>query len=306
MPYTRTARLAIARGIDSPILILALWTTVALVAAVQALAMARLDSHTSLTAALTARLSILPFWALATPLILRSARRFPVIDDRRRAHLANVLLHAVLGTCFVVAANVAIRVGEVMAGSLSVAHLARSTMMGLAEYFPFALIVYALLVVAGHFGRAPAIGPAAASPPTTASPPDAPSVPVPLASAVSTSDVASHAAIVPDCLTIHQWNRVHLVRTVDIDWIEAEDNYVVVHAAGKRYKGRERIGDVESRLDPRRFVRIHRSAIVHVGRIREVQPLTHGDHAVVLRDGKVLRVARSRRRALGEALAIEL
>jgi two-component system LytT family response regulator len=118
--------------------------------------------------------------------------------------------------------------------------------------------------------------------------------------------VAQHPATVPDCLTIHQWNRVHLVRTVDIDWIEAEDNYVVVHAAGKRYKGRERIGDVESRLDPRRFVRIHRSAIVHVGRIREVQPLTHGDHAVVLHDGKVLRVARSRRRALGEALAIEL
>jgi two-component system LytT family response regulator len=53
-------------------------------------------------------------------------------------------------------------------------------------------------------------------------------------------------------------------------------------------------------------VRIHRSTIVHVTKIREVQPLTHGDHAVILRDGKVLRVARSRRQALEQALGVEL
>ena len=105
---------------------------------------------------------------------------------------------------------------------------------------------------------------------------------------------------------MREWNRVHLVRPSDIDWIEAEDNYVVVHAAGRRYRGRDRLGDVEARLDPRCFVRIHRSLIVHVAKIREVQPLTHGDHAVILRDGKVLRVARSRRQALAQALGVEL
>jgi two-component system LytT family response regulator len=95
------------------------------------------------------------------------------------------------------------------------------------------------------------------------------------------------------------------VRVEDIDFVQAEDNYVVVHAASKAYKGRERISEVESQLDARRFVRIHRSTIVHVAKIREVQPLTHGDHAVILRDGKVLRVARSRRQALEQALGVE-
>jgi len=107
-------------------------------------------------------------------------------------------------------------------------------------------------------------------------------------------------------LTVRQWNRVHLVRLEEIDWVEAQDNYIVVHAGERRYKGRERISDVEVQLDPRRFVRIHRSTIVQLTKIREVQPLTHGDHAVVLRDGTVLRVARSRRDTLGEALGLEL
>jgi len=107
-------------------------------------------------------------------------------------------------------------------------------------------------------------------------------------------------------IAVRQWNRVHFVRVEDIDFVEAEDNYVVVHAASRTYKGRDRISDVESQLDARRFVRIHRSTIVHLAKIREVQPLTHGDHAVILRDGKVLRVARSRRPALELALGLEL
>jgi two-component system LytT family response regulator len=53
-------------------------------------------------------------------------------------------------------------------------------------------------------------------------------------------------------------------------------------------------------------VRIHRSSIVSVARIREVQPLGHGDHAVILRCGRVLRVARTRRAALAGALGVEL
>jgi two-component system LytT family response regulator len=117
---------------------------------------------------------------------------------------------------------------------------------------------------------------------------------------------AATPATEPECLVVRQWNRVHFVRLEDVDWVEAEDNYVVVHAAGRRYKGRERIADVEARLDRRRFVRIHRSTIVHTARIREVQPLTHGDHAVILRDGTALRVARSRRQALETALGTPL
>src|SRR4029079_17134064 len=121
-------------------------------------------------------------------------------------------------------------------------------------------------------------------------------------------EVSTPSAVAPidGHITVRQWNRVHLVRVEDIDFVEAEDNYVVVHAASRSYKGRDRISDVESQLDARRFVRIHRSTIVHVAKIREVQPLTHGDHAVILRDGKVLRMARSRRQALEVALGLEL
>jgi two-component system, LytTR family, response regulator len=129
----------------------------------------------------------------------------------------------------------------------------------------------------------------------------------PVATATNTEPTPTSAvATIDGHITVRQWNRVHLVRVEDIDFVEAEDNYVVVHTASRAYKGRDRISELESQLDPRRFVRIHRSTIVHVGKIREVQPLTHGDHAVILRDGKVLRVARSRRQALGQALGVEL
>jgi two-component system, LytTR family, response regulator len=92
----------------------------------------------------------------------------------------------------------------------------------------------------------------------------------------------------------------------EIHWVEADDNYVVVHAGDRTYKGRGRIGDLESQLDARAFVRIHRSAIVRVESIREVQPLTKGDLAVILRDGKVLRVSRGRRAKLESALRVEI
>jgi two-component system LytT family response regulator len=178
-----------------------------------------------------------------------------------------------------------------------------------AEYYPPALVVYGVIVAIGHvMFRPPIAGPQAASPPPAplASPP---TIIEPTSNVVQADANSLATPAVPAVnghLAVRQWNRVHLVRVDDIDFIEAEDNYVVVHAASRSYKGRDRISDVESQLDTRRFVRIHRSTIVQVTRIREVQPLTHGDHAVILRDGKVLRVARSRRQALAQALGIEL
>ncbi|HJU65711.1 MAG TPA: LytTR family DNA-binding domain-containing protein, partial [Gemmatimonadaceae bacterium] len=106
----------------------------------------------------------------------------------------------------------------------------------------------------------------------------------------------------PERVTVREWSRTHLVRPEDIDWIEADDNYVVVHAGTRTYKGRGRISDLESQLDPAIFVRVHRSAIVRVDMIREVQGLTKGDLALVLHDKKVVRVARGRRAALAAVL----
>ena len=172
-------------------------------------------------------------------------------------------------------------------------------MQGVAEFFPPALVVYGVIVAIGHFLFRSANGLPA---PATIAEPVSPDVVAP----AITPAAAPSVPITNGHITVRQWNRVHLVLVDDIDFVEAEDNYVVVHAASRAYKGRDRISDVESQLDARRFVRIHRSTIVALAKIREVQPLTHGDHAVILRDGKVLRVARSRRQALGEALGLEL
>ncbi|HJQ36239.1 MAG TPA: LytTR family DNA-binding domain-containing protein [Thermoanaerobaculia bacterium] len=83
-----------------------------------------------------------------------------------------------------------------------------------------------------------------------------------------------------------------------IDWLQAEDNYVLIHTADRSYTARQKIGDVETQLDAQRFVRVHRSAIVRIGAVRTVKALTHGDYEVVLAKGTVVRGSRSRREAL--------
>ena len=280
------------RRLLGPAAIAGAWTIVAMAAAVQAVALMRLDGRADVARAILGRLSILPLWALATPMILRSARRFPVVRADRRLALDAAAAHVALGSMFIVLSNLAIRIPAAfapVADGGGIDALVRSTIRGVAEFFPPALVVYGVIVAIGHFLFRPA----------TLSPPQ------PVAQTI-TPAAEPDAPTTNGHLTVRQWNRVHLVRVDDIDFVEAEDNYVVVHAASRAYKGRDRISDVESQLDARRFVRIHRSTIVALAKIREVQPLTHGDHAVIMRDGKVLRVARSRRQALGEALGLEL
>lgn len=289
-----------------PAAIAGAWTVVAVAAAIQALALVRLGGRADVIGAVLGRVSIVPLWAIATPFVFRSARRYPVVDASRRVLPARVALHLALGSAFIVLANALIRVPAAFApagdgGGL--AALVRSTAQGVAEFYPAALVVYGVLVAIGHFLFKPPTAVAAAA--DVAPTPPAPDVPNAIAEPQAESASAAVSAM-DGHITVRQWNRVHLVRVEDIDFVEAEDNYVVVHAASRTYKGRDRISDVESQLDARRFVRIHRSTIVHLAKIREVQPLTHGDHAVILRDGKVLRVARSRRQALGQALGVDL
>jgi two-component system LytT family response regulator len=283
--------LSVDRRLLGPAVIASVWIVVAMAAAVQAVALSRLDGRVDLGRAVLGRLAILPVWALATPLILRSARRLPALDATRRPDLTSIAAHIALGSLFIVLSNLVIRIPLAFAATGGVSAMVRSTAQGVAEYYPPALIVYGVIVAIGHFLYPP---PAAIG---------ASSVEIPVS---PDSSAPSAVAAMDGHITVRQWNRVHLVRVEDIDFVEAEDNYVVVHAASRSYKGRDRISEVESQLDSRRFVRIHRSTIVHVAKIREVQPLTHGDHAVILRDGKVLRVARSRKQALGQALGVEL
>ena len=86
-----------------------------------------------------------------------------------------------------------------------------------------------------------------------------------------------------------------VVNAADIDWIEAADYYVTIHARGQKYLLREPLADLEKALDPAVFFRPHRSAIVNLGRIREIQPMFHGDSVLVLSDGSKVKLSRSRR-----------
>ena len=88
----------------------------------------------------------------------------------------------------------------------------------------------------------------------------------------------------------------------EIDWIEAADYCARIHTKGRVHVIRETMQRLEQKLDPRRFFRVHRSGIVNLDRVREMQPAPHGDHILILSDGGKVRLSRSRKAALEERL----
>jgi two-component system LytT family response regulator len=88
----------------------------------------------------------------------------------------------------------------------------------------------------------------------------------------------------------------------DVDWIEAADYCARIHARGKVHVIRETMQRLEEKLDPARFFRVHRSGIVNLDRVREMQPTPQGDHVLVLTDGSRVRLSRARKAALEEKL----
>src|SRR5258705_11442517 len=103
-------------------------------------------------------------------------------------------------------------------------------------------------------------------------------------------------------LVIKAAGRIYFLETSEIDWIEAEGSYVSVHSAKKAQLLRETISSLESQLDPKKFVRIHRSSIVRIDRIHELQPWFHGEYRIILQDGTQLSLSRNHRDKLQEAL----
>lgn len=103
-------------------------------------------------------------------------------------------------------------------------------------------------------------------------------------------------------LVIKGGGRIYFLETEEIDWIEAEGNYVSVHSGKKSHLLRETISSLESKLDPKKFVRIHRSSIVRLDRIQELQPWFHGEYRIILQDGTQLTLSRNHRDNLQEAL----
>lgn len=97
--------------------------------------------------------------------------------------------------------------------------------------------------------------------------------------------------------------RVLFVKTAEIDWLESEGNYVMLHVGPKRHLLRESLSAMADKLDPQQFVRLHRCAIVNVERIRELSPWSRGEQAIVLQDGTQLTIGRTFRPQLMAVLA---
>jgi two-component system LytT family response regulator len=93
-------------------------------------------------------------------------------------------------------------------------------------------------------------------------------------------------------ILVKQDGRMFFVKTTEIDWIEADRNYVRLHVGKTAHTIRERISHLEDTLDPRVFARIHRSTIVNLNRVREMQQWFSGDYVVILEDGTRLRLSR--------------
>jgi two-component system, LytTR family, response regulator len=110
----------------------------------------------------------------------------------------------------------------------------------------------------------------------------------------------------PERLEVRSSARITFVRVDDVDYAEACGNYVLLHCGAERHLMRETMQALEARLDPRRFVRIHRSTVVNLDRVRELEPLFHGDFLVRLRDGTELTLSRTYRESVERVLGRKL
>lgn len=105
-----------------------------------------------------------------------------------------------------------------------------------------------------------------------------------------------------DRLAVKLDGRVIFLRPNDIDWLEAQDNYVKLHVGREAHLVRDTLSSFEGRLDARRFIRIARSTIVNIDRVREMQPMFHGEYVVILHDGTKLTLSRGYRETLQQYL----
>jgi len=131
---------------------------------------------------------------------------------------------------------------------------------------------------------------------------------LPPSSAVGQPDTASKQgngtspSLQSDRLVVKSGGRVYFLKIDEIDWVEAAGNYVRLHVSKDSHLLRETMNGIEGKLDVRRFMRIHRSTIVNLERIKELQPWFHGDYVVLLRDGTRLTLSRGYRDKLQQAL----
>jgi two-component system LytT family response regulator len=94
-------------------------------------------------------------------------------------------------------------------------------------------------------------------------------------------------------ILVRDGTRVHVIDVDDLDFVQAQDDYVCFHAAGKQFLKEQPLAEVEALLDQARFVRVHRSFILNLERIARVEPLTRDSRIVILKDGRRLPISRA-------------
>lgn len=100
------------------------------------------------------------------------------------------------------------------------------------------------------------------------------------------------AAETNDRILVKSSGEIFFLKAEEIDWIEAEGDYMKFHVSGKTHLMRDTMARLEARLDPKKFIRIHRSTIVNADRMRKLSPSFAGEYAVVLQDGTKLKLSR--------------
>jgi len=105
-----------------------------------------------------------------------------------------------------------------------------------------------------------------------------------------------------DRLVVKAGGTTRFIRVIDIDWIEAAGVYVTLHVAGKELLYRAALNDLAEKLDPRRFVRVHRSALINIESVVQLEPISHGEFEAVLKNGSRTRVSRTYRGQLEKRL----
>ena len=105
-----------------------------------------------------------------------------------------------------------------------------------------------------------------------------------------------------DRVVLKSGGRIYFLKTEEIDWVEGTSNYLTLHSAGGTHLIRETMGDFHAKLDPKKFLRIHRSTIVNIERIKDLQPLFKGEYIVSLTSGQRLRSSRGYRHELQQLL----
>jgi DNA-binding LytR/AlgR family response regulator len=108
----------------------------------------------------------------------------------------------------------------------------------------------------------------------------------------------------PKKIVIRSQNRIFLQTVAEIDYLTAAANYVHIHAAGQVFRIRSTMSEIEQRLDPRRFGRIHRCTLVNLDGVKEYRPLQRGDFMLTLNNGSQLKMSRRHRRQLDKVISL--